>query len=84
MSIRVTGPFAAIVVLREPDALFDLADGAGGVVLASGGRRLLREHGVVKGGPSTWDHDELVIWVAGQDFGAAVEVPAKMTGKMVS
>jgi len=41
----------------------------------------VKEKGIIKGGgPSKWDHDALVKWVAGQPFGEQVCVPATTTG----
>lgn len=43
----------------------------------------LRERGVVKGGPSTWDTAALAAWIHEQDFGVQVALPEGMNGQQI-
>ena len=44
---------------------------------------VVREAGVVKGGPSTWDAEALATWVSQQDLGAPAAVPEEMNGRQI-
>jgi len=44
---------------------------------------VLREAGVVKGGPGTWNAEALASWVSQQEFAASVVLPEGMNGKQI-
>merc|ERR1711959_67582 len=43
----------------------------------------IKETGVVKGGPTTWDAAALASWVQAQPFGGKVTVPEGMNGQRI-